>query len=193
MPAMNSRLRKHFSALAASAALAFGAASAEEAPPLVRLETDAGRIDIELYPAKAPQTVRNFLELVDGGFYEGLIFHRVIAGFMIQAGGYDADMKYREPPGTVVNESFNGLSNVAGALAMARTSDPDSAGAQFFINVKDNERLDGAPGRPGYTVFGKVVAGMEAVTDIELRETLTLDGMRDVPAQPVVIHSAKRL
>ena len=193
MPAMNSRLRKNFSALAASAALAFGTASAEEAPPLVRLETDAGRIDIELYPAKAPQTVRNFLELVDDGFYEGLIFHRVIAGFMIQAGGYDADMKYREPPGTVVNESFNGLSNVAGALAMARTSDPDSAGAQFFINVKDNARLDGAPDRPGYTVFGKVVAGMEAVTDIELRETRTLDGMRDVPAQPVVIHSAKRL
>lgn len=193
MPAMNSRPRKHFAALAASAALAFGTASAEESPPLVRLETDAGRIDIELYPAKAPQTVRNFLELVDGGFYEGLIFHRVIAGFMIQAGGFDADMNYREPPGTVVNESFNGLSNVTGALAMARTSDPDSAGAQFFINVKDNARLDAAPGQPGYAVFGKVVAGMEAVTDIELRETRTLNGMRDVPAQPVVIHSAKRL
>lgn len=193
MPAMNSRPRKHFAALAASAALAFGTASAEESPPLVRLETDAGRIDIELYPAKAPQTVRNFLELVDSGFYEGLIFHRVIAGFMIQAGGFDADMNYREPPGTVVNESFNGLSNVAGALAMARTSDPDSAGAQFFINVQDNARLDAAPGQPGYAVFGKVVAGMEAVTDIELRETRTLNGMRDVPAQPVVIHSAKRL
>ena len=193
MPAMKNPVRKCLAMLAGAALSAGAGAAAEDSAPMVRLETDAGRIDIELYPAKAPQTVRNFLELVDGGFYEGLIFHRVIAGFMIQAGGYDADMNYREPPGTVVNESFNGLANVAGALAMARRPDPDSAGAQFFINVKDNESLNAAPGRPGYTVFGKVIAGMEAVTDIELRTTGTLEGMRDVPLEPVVIRSAKRL
>ncbi len=166
---------------------------AEEPAPVVRLETSAGTVDIELFPAPAPQTVDNFLRLVDEGFYNGLIFHRVIAGFMVQAGGYDEALAYRQPPRNVVNESFNGLSNVRGTIAMARTADPDSAGAQFFINVVDNPYLDAQQGKPGYTVFGKVIAGMDAVLDVELRDTQRRGGMADVPVENVVIRTATRL
>jgi cyclophilin family peptidyl-prolyl cis-trans isomerase len=139
--------------------------------PIVRLETSMGNIDIELLPDKAPKTVENFLTLVDDGFYDGLIFHRVVAGFVIQAGGYDEGMSYRPPPGTVENESANRLPNRKYSVAMARLSDPDSADTQFFINVKDNGHLDWQPGRPGYTVFGQVVAGMDVATAIELVDT----------------------
>lgn len=177
-------------------ALALGAAPAwaDNDHPEVRLETSVGNIDIELYQDKAPKTVQHFLDLVDRGFFNGLIFHRVIAGFMIQAGGYDADLNYREPPGdNVVNESKNGLKNTKGSVAMARTSDPDSANAQFFINVANNEHLNRAAGRPGYTVFGHVVDGMKVVSEIELSETTRKAGMNDVPINPVVIQRAKRL
>jgi peptidyl-prolyl cis-trans isomerase A (cyclophilin A) len=137
--------------------------------------------------------VTNFLRLVDDGFYDGLIFHRVIANFMIQTGGYDAGMNEREPPGTVPNESFNGLRNRTGTLAMARLEDPDSADAQFFINVNDNAHLDAAPGVPGYTVFGRVIAGMDVVTDIELADTGIRAGMAAVPETPIVLERAERL
>ena len=179
--------------LAVLAALLALSATAEESAPVVRFQTSVGTIDIELFPAKSPQTVENFLQLVDDGFYDGLIFHRVIANFMVQAGGYDGAMIYRQPPRTVVNESFNGLSNSPGTIAMARTADPDSADAQFFINVKDNAYLDGTADQPGYTVFGKVIAGMDAVTDMELSDTQRRRGMADVPVENVFIQSATRL
>ncbi|MEQ8485416.1 MAG: peptidylprolyl isomerase [Pseudomonadales bacterium] len=168
-------------------------AADEEAAPRVRLTTSVGVIDLELLPDRAPRTVANFLRLVDDGFYDGLIFHRVIANFVIQAGGYDAAMAYREPPGTVANESFNGLKNVRGTVAMARLADPDSADSQFFINVNDNAHLDATPGQPGYTVFARVVGGMDVVTDIELVDTGRRAGMVGVPEAPVVIESARRL
>lgn len=168
-------------------------AADEEAAPRVRLTTSVGVIDLELLPDRAPRTVANFLRLVDDGFYDGLIFHRVIANFVIQAGGYDAAMAYREPPGTVANESFNGLKNLRGTVAMARLADPDSADSQFFINVNDNAHLDATPGQPGYTVFARVVDGMDVVTDIELVDTGRRAGMVGVPEAPVVIESARRL
>ncbi|MFU8813970.1 MAG: peptidylprolyl isomerase [Pseudomonadales bacterium] len=164
-----------------------------ETDPRVRLVTTSGTIDVQLFPDKAPQTVANFLRLVDDGFYDGLIFHRVIANFMIQTGGYDAAMNYREAPASVPNESFNGLRNRPGKLAMARLADPDSADSQFFINVNHNTHLDAAPGQPGYTVFGQVVAGMDVVTDIELSDTGRQAGMAGVPETPIVVERAKRL
>jgi cyclophilin family peptidyl-prolyl cis-trans isomerase len=174
-----------------------GEASADEASagdrPVVRLETTDGDIDIELYPDNAPKTVENFLSLVDNGFYDGLIFHRVVAGFVIQAGGYDANLVYRSPPGTVVNESANRVKNEQYTVAMARLSDPDSADTQFYINLKDNPNLDWQPGRPGYTVFGRVVAGMDVVTTIELVDTHAEQGMAGVPEQDVIIKRATRL
>ena len=161
--------------------------------PLVRLETSAGNIDIALQSAEAPQTAANFLDLVDSNFYDGLVFHRVVANFVIQAGGYDADLNYREPPRQVPNESRNGLANRRGTVAMARLADPHSADAQFYINVNHNAHLDPQGGGFGYTVFGKVVAGMEAVVDIELTDTEVRNGMVGVPVTPVVIHRARRL
>ena len=179
--------------LTAFAALSTLSSTAQEPAPVVRLETNGGIIDIELFPTESPQTVDNFLRLVDEGFYNGLIFHRVIAQFMVQAGGYDKALVYRRPPRTVVNESLNGLSNSRGTVAMARTADPDSADAPFFINVKDNAYLDAQRGRPGYTVFGRVVEGMDVVTEVELRDTHRRGGMADVPVENVVIQSATRL
>lgn len=167
--------------------------AAAEDNPRVRLGTSLGDIDLELYPDRAPRTVANFLERVDEGFYEGLIFHRVVAGFVIQTGGYDAEMNYREPPGNVPNESTNGLRNTRGTLAMARLADPDSANTQFFINVKDNGHLDPAAGQPGYTVFGRVIDGMDVVTEIELSDTTRQGGMAGVPETPIVIERATRL
>jgi cyclophilin family peptidyl-prolyl cis-trans isomerase len=166
---------------------------AADGPPRVRLTTSAGVIELELDPARAPQSVANFLDLVDSGFYEGLIFHRVVANFVIQTGGYDSALAYREPPRKVPNEAENGLRNVKGSIAMARLDDPDSADAQFFINVKDNPHLDRAPGKPGYTVFGRVIEGMDLVTGIELLETHIAGGMAGVPVQPVVIQKAERV
>jgi len=181
-------------AVLSCAALAAGTVqAAAEDYPRVRLATSLGDIDVELYPARAPRTVANFLELVDAGFYEGLIFHRVVAGFVIQTGGYDAELNYREPPANVPNESANGLRNTRGTLAMARLADPDSANTQFFINVKDNGHLDPAAGQPGYTVFGRVVDGMDVVTEIELSDTTRQGGMAGVPETPIVIERTTRL
>ncbi len=163
------------------------------AGPKVRLSTSVGDIDIELDDKKAPLTTAHVLALVDDGFYDGLIFHRVLANFVVQTGGYTADGSYREPPGTVVNESNNGLSNRKGSVAMARLAHPDSADAQFYINVKDNNHLDATPESPGYTVFGKVIAGWDAVVDIELADVGMHDGLAGYPTTPIIVHKAQRL
>ena len=149
------------STLAAEAALA--------ADPRVELKTNRGAIVIELNQAKAPKTVANFLQYVKDGHYNGTVFHRVIDGFMIQGGGFDKDMKQKPTRGTVENEAANGLKNDYGTIAMARTPDPHSASAQFFINVKNNDFLNFREPTPqgyGYTVFGKVVSGMDIVDKI---------------------------
>ncbi len=160
--------------------------------PVLTLTTNKGTIELELFPKQAPATVKHILSLVDAEFYDGLTFHRGAANFVIQAGGYTADMTYREPPGTVVNESANGLGNLKGTVAMARLNDPDSADAQFFINVNDNHSLDAKPGVPGYTVFGKVISDWSVVVDIELVDTGPSGHMISVPVEPIVISSVRR-
>lgn len=161
--------------------------------PRVAINTNHGVIELELFEKLAPLTVANFLELVENEFYTDLVFHRVIANFMIQGGGYNTSMRYIPGPKTVPNESFNGVKNSKGTVAMARLSDPDSADTQFFINVKDNGHLDAAGGQPGYTVFGRVSAGYEVVESIELVNTHLSHGMAAVPTEQVVISSIIRL
>ena len=147
---------------------------------------------IELYPWVAPVSVENFLAYVDGGFYDGLIFHRVKSEFVIQAGGYDLEMNQRQPRGVIRNESDNGLSNTRGTIAMARFSDPHSASSQFYINVFDNRQLDhrAVPEGWGYAVFGRVVEGMDVVERIENVPTGNRGSYQNVPVDPVVIRSA---
>ena len=166
------------------------AASVEQ--PQVVINTSVGTMIATLDGERAPQTVANFLELVDAGFYNGLIFHRVIAGFVIQTGGYDVQMQRREGPRNIPNESFNGLRNQKGSLSMARLQDPDSANSQFFINLSANTHLDALPGKPGYTVFGHLVAGTDVAEIIEFAETGILQEMCGVPIEPIVILSARR-
>ncbi|NJN51352.1 MAG: peptidyl-prolyl cis-trans isomerase [Gammaproteobacteria bacterium] len=156
----------------------------------VRLETSQGTIVIQLFAQQAPATVANFLKHVEAHFYDGLIFHRVVANFVIQAGGFDAEMKSREPLGTAVNEAKNGLRNERGTVAMARTSNPDSADSQFYINMRTNTNLDRTADNPGYTVFGRVIEGMDVAEMIELSETGIRSGMAAVPITPVIIRSA---
>ena len=160
-------------------------------PVVVTLETSAGPIVLELDAQAAPRTVANFVQYVKDGFYTGTIFHRVIAGFMIQGGGYTADNRLKPPRAPIAIESNNGLKNVRGTIAMARTMDPNSATAQFFINVVDNPALD-YPGRDnaGYTVFGHVIDGMDAVEKIRTAPTTVKNGMPNVPEAPVVIQKA---
>jgi cyclophilin family peptidyl-prolyl cis-trans isomerase len=158
------------------------------------MDTSMGPVKIELFQDKAPVTVKNFLAYVDEKFYDGTIFHRVIANFMIQGGGFQPDMQEKITQAPIRNESFNGLSNKRGTLAMARTNDPDSATAQFFINVDDNARgLDRAPGNAGYAVFGKVIDGMEVVDKIRDVKTANRGGHQDVPVEPVFIKSIRRI
>ncbi|MES2996522.1 MAG: peptidylprolyl isomerase [Verrucomicrobiota bacterium] len=175
---------KKFLAAIACATVSFSAAAETK----VTLKTSMGDIVIELNAGKAPATAANFLSYVKKKHYDGTVFHRVIPGFMIQGGGLEnknGSLTEKATDGPVKNESQNGLKNVRGSVAMARTSDPDSATAQFFINVKDNPGLD-FPSMGGYTVFGKVVAGMEVVEKIEAAKT----GENDVPVEAVVIKSA---
>lgn len=181
--------------LAAAAALCATGAGAETATaPTVEIVTSQGTLTIELWPEKAPKTVENFLGLVEDGFYEGTIFHRVIAGFMIQAGGYDAGLNLREPPNTVVNESANGERNVRWTVAMARHADPDSAGSQFFINTAEHSpHLDARPGQPGYTVFGRLIAGHAVAERIELTQLDPAARRPHQPLEPITILSARRL
>lgn len=163
--------------------------------PTVLLETTSGDILIELDPEKAPETVKNFLEYADSGFYDGTIFHRVIPGFMIQGGGMDMRMKEKETRAPIRNEADNGLKNERGAIAMARTSDPHSATAQFFINHADNDFLNyRAPTEEGfgYAVFGKVIDGMDTVDKIAKAKTGTAGIHQDVPKDSIVITKASR-
>jgi peptidyl-prolyl cis-trans isomerase B (cyclophilin B) len=164
--------------------------------PKVVMDTTQGRIVFELDTGNAPQTVQNFLAYVEAGFYDGTIFHRVIPGFMIQGGGFSADMKRKPTQPPINNEADNGLRNERGTIAMARTSDPHSATAQFFINTVDNDFLNYTSknsGGWGYAVFGRVAEGMAVVDAISGVKTGTRGPMRDVPTDPVVIIRALRL
>ncbi len=161
--------------------------------PVVLLETNMGAIELELNQEKAPLTVKNFLSYVDDKFYNGLIFHRVIDGFMIQGGGFDVKMTEKATKQPVKNEASNGLRNEVGTIAMARTSDPHSATAQFFINVNDNSSLNyPSPDGHGYAVFGKVISGMHVVNRIKLVKTGDLGGHSNVPMDSVIIKTMKR-
>lgn len=157
---------------------------------MILMKTSKGDIKLELDAEKAPNTVANFLKYVESGHYNGVIFHRVISNFMIQGGGFDADMNQKTAPHTIDNEANNGLKNEKGTIAMARTMDPHSAGAQFFINTKDNGFLNfSAPTQQGwgYCVFGKVVDGMDVVEAIEGVATGNKFGHGDVPIEPIII------
>jgi peptidyl-prolyl cis-trans isomerase B (cyclophilin B) len=164
------------------------------AHPQVTLTTSQGTITIELYPDKAPVTARNFLDYAKSGFYDNTVFHRVIPDFMIQGGGFEPGMHQKRTQAPIKNESANGLKNQRGTLAMARTSDPDSASSQFFINLKDNGFLDKAQAadRVGYCVFGKVIDGMDVVDKIKDVETGNRGPHQNVPAKDVVINSIRR-
>ena len=185
--------------VAFAVALAAGVAAA--ANPVVEFDTTAGVIKIELFPDAAPKTVANFIDYVKSGHYVGTQFHRVIDGFMVQGGGFTTDFKQKptKPPVVLESESSMkaGLKNVPGTVAMARTSEPNSATSQFFINVADNQRLNFAPGNPGYAVFGKVVEGMDVVTKIAKAPKGATGPVppvispSDVPTTQVVIKAAK--
>lgn len=177
--------------------LLYGFAAAGGTPqedhPRVRLETSMGDIVVELDAARAPETSANFLQYVSEGFYDGTLFHRVIPNFMIQGGGMTPEMRAKRTRAPIRNEADNGLSNVTGSIAMARTSDPHSATSQFFINVADNTRLDHRSADAqgwGYCVFGRVVDGMEVVDAISRVPTTSRAGHSDVPVEPVVIKRA---
>jgi peptidyl-prolyl cis-trans isomerase B (cyclophilin B) len=173
-----------------AAAAGPGALAAE---PQVDLKTSAGTIRLELYPAKAPKTVANFLQYVKDGHFDGTIFHRVIPDFMIQGGGFDGSYKQKATRDPIQNEAKNGLKNDLGTIAMARTNAPHSASAQFFINVKNNDFLNAALAQDGwgYAVFGKVIAGMDVVTKISKLPTGSGGPFRsDVPREAVLIQSA---
>jgi cyclophilin family peptidyl-prolyl cis-trans isomerase len=163
--------------------------------PQVRVETTAGEFVVELDAARAPLTVENFLQYVRDGFYDGTIFHRVIAGFVIQGGGYTlpagesgAEPQAKKTRAPVVNESGNGLSNRRLTIAMARTAEPHSADSQFYINLQDNTDLDPKPTRWGYTVFGQVIQGTDVVDDIGYRPTSPVGSFQELPAAPVIIE-----
>lgn len=160
----------------------------------VIMETSKGTIEIELYPKKAPKTVANFLSYVKDGFYKGTIFHRVIDGFMIQGGGFTADLKKKETKAPIKNEANNGLGNDTGTIAMARTSDPHSATAQFFINVNNNSSLNHSGQTPrgwGYAVFGKVKKGMSVVNQIKKVATGANGPFRDLPTNNIIIKNVR--
>ncbi|MDR2216313.1 MAG: peptidyl-prolyl cis-trans isomerase [Nevskiaceae bacterium] len=160
---------------------------------MIRFETSLGGFTVELDTQNAPITTENFLAYVDDGFFDGLIFHRVIPGFMIQGGGLDGSMAQKQGRAPIRNEATNGLQNKRGTLAMARTNDIHSASSQFFINLADNDFLDHAPGNYGYAVFGQVVDGMDTIDRIAQQRTGRRRGHDDVPVEDVVIQSAKRV
>ena len=184
-------MKKYLFALAASATLNMPALAAN---PMVEMKTNQGEIVVELYADKAPKSAENFVQYVKDGFYDGTVFHRVLVGFMIQGGGFDAQMNQTDTRAPIENEAKNGLRNEPGTLAMARTSDPHSATAQFFINLKPNTFLD-YPSRDGwgYAVFGKVVRGMDVVEKIGKLATGNLGMHQNVPLEPVVVESARLL
>ncbi len=176
--------------------LCLGSAFSYAANPRVSLNTNQGAIEIELYPEKAPKSVANFLDYVRAGHYNGTLFHRVIDGFMIQGGGFDRDFNEKPTKAPIQNEAGNGLKNEVGTVAMARTMNPHSATAQFFINVNRNDFLDyRAPNAQGfgYAVFGRVVKGMDVVHRIAKVQTGQRGAYGDVPQTPVVIESAREV
>ncbi|NLY13393.1 MAG: peptidyl-prolyl cis-trans isomerase [Gammaproteobacteria bacterium] len=161
---------------------------------MIKLHTNHGAITLKLFADKAPETVENFIQYVKDGHYDNTIFHRVISNFMIQGGGFDTAMQQKSTRAPIKNEANNGLSNKAGTIAMARTMEPHSASAQFFINVKDNDFLDhSAPTIQGwgYTVFGEVVEGMDVVESIKNVATTSKNGHQDVPREDVIIEKAE--
>ena len=171
-------------------------AISEDINPKVELETSKGSIVLELYVDNAPETVKNFMAYVDANYYDGTIFHRVIPNFMIQGGGFTPDMKRKTTQAPIKNEADKGLKNDRGTIAMARTGDPHSATAQFFINTKNNDFLnhrDKTQQGWGYAAFGRVVEGMQTVDAISAVKTRAVGGFRDVPEEPVVIISARRI
>jgi peptidyl-prolyl cis-trans isomerase B (cyclophilin B) len=186
--------------LATLAAVAVSTGTAHAANPVVVMKTSMGTVKIELLEDKAPGTVKNFLQYVDDKFYDNTIFHRVIgkpnsrSDFMIQGGGFEAGMKEKKTRDPIKNEASNGLSNSKYTLAMARTSEPDSATAQFYINVADNDFLDKAndPDKVGYCVFGKVIEGMDVVDKIKAVEVTTKGIHKNVPVKDVVIEQVRR-
>ena len=166
------------------------------ANPMISITTSLGDIEVELYPSKAPKTVKNFLQYVDKGFYNGTVFHRVIPGFMIQGGGFEPGMHLKATGLPINNEADNELKNVIGTIAMARTNDPHSATAQFFINTADNPALDHKGKNSqgwGYCVFGKVTRGMEVVKQIESVPTGQVGPFGDVPQRDVIITRIERV
>lgn len=174
------------------------AADKVPAHPHIEMVTSLGTIKLELDGRQAPITVAHVLKLVDDGFYDGTVFHRVIPGFMAQGGGYTPSLKLKDTSETIANESGNGMSNVRGTIAMARTGDPHSADSQFFINVADNERLDPNKdpynGSWGYTVFGQVIEGMDVIDEIVNSRTGPAgEFSRDVPVIPVIIKKVARV
>ena len=165
------------------------------AHPHIKVDTTKGSFTLELVTAQAPETVAHFVELVDQGFYDGLIFHRVIDGFMIQGGGYTSDFKERKDDTALQNESRNALSNRRSTIAMARTNDPHSANSQFYINVADNQRLDpqASRGRWGYTVFGYVLDGMDVIDAIATAETAPQGNFPNAPVETIVVEKMTRV
>lgn len=164
------------------------------ANPQVLFETNRGDFIVELYPDKAPKTVANFMQYVNSGFYKDTIFHRVINHFMIQGGGFNADLSEKPTQAPIINEAGNGLTNQPGTIAMARTSDPDSATAQFFINLEDNQQLNYQGPDPdliGYCVFGRVLKGMDVVREIGNTPTANQGSFGDVPKSKIVIYQIK--
>jgi len=159
---------------------------------MIKFETSLGDFTVEVDEAAAPISAKNFLRYVDEGFYDGTIFHRVIPGFMIQGGGFDADMAHKAGHAPIRNEADNGLKNQRGTLAMARTNDLHSATSQFFVNLVDNDFLNHRTGNFGYAVFGRVTSGLEVIDGIAKVKTGRRHGHDDVPAEAVVIKSARR-
>lgn len=163
------------------------------ATPQVVFQTTLGDLKIELLPEQAPITVENFLHYVDTGFYNGVIFHRVVPGFVVQGGGFDQEYQQKKTQAPIANESLNGLQNLRGTLSMARTGDPNSATAQFFINLRDNPQLDGRPGQPGYAVFGRLLDGLEVIDTMAEQPQGDHTGVfMNAPNKAVVIERAYR-
>lgn len=172
----------------------FFAGAAQAADPSVVIKTSMGDITVELNPEKAPKTVANFLAYVDKKAYDGTIFHRVIPGFMVQGGGFKPDMTEISYDAPVANEAVSsGLKNLRGTISMARTSDPDSATAQFFLNLVDNAMLDPNEQGPGYTVFGKITKGLDVIDKIAAVQTTSVGQYENVPVKPVMIESIRRV
>jgi cyclophilin family peptidyl-prolyl cis-trans isomerase len=191
---------KHLVSLLVAAIMIFSlvtsspANAAKEGNPMVLVKTNMGNFTIELYPDKAPVTVKNFLSYVDHKFYAGTIFHRVISTFMIQGGGFTPDMVQKEPSAPIKNEADNGLKNLKYTIAMARTNIVDSATCQFFINVQDNPNLDYRDkANYGYCVFGKVIEGMNVIDEMKMVKTTEKGSYKDVPVKPVIIKSITRV